>query len=605
MNFFSDTQETTSRFGDHIDDLHDVFRCHGVDFGLPEDFFAFARTMKYHSDLRGDVLRVVKFVMESETNISFRTILTIIAMASGGPEVGTYDGEMSIPVNLVIESLIGVSACSRLKADHPDGLYSDLTVEPARVPALEATQVPAMDGPSAGGGEPTGHTEEEETLPMVALDGSSSDGAVPAGYTDVQAHTDAEETFFKKTGDSSIDQIPPSPPNGYSGPVNDHQSPLGDHGGSNTLAESLTRLELNSLQLKIYLDSIDQRISRMEPRLENVAPLVLSAPAPHPRDEAGARFSAIIPAETDPPLPHHDSPVSNQQDREATEGTAATAPLASPMRLWTDFRGFSSARPSAVPILVGAAMLLLAAFLFLSFGRDTGYAVIHPVKASGEGGVNAGGSSLAPKAASAVSDPRVGPTGEPQVAPVSHPSVAPVSPVIGAEGTSNFAHGSGGTGGSPPVEKQIRSPKPAQISLKSRSQASESSAADAEPSSEMAADTSDETDPAVRTYGLSSAPLSNHLVKVSSGVMAANLLSGPKPSYPTLASLTRTQGNVVMQAVISKNGTVEHLHVIKGHRLLRGAAKNAVKTWRYRPYKIGGVPVEVATIVSVDFSLHH
>jgi outer membrane biosynthesis protein TonB len=50
---------------------------------------------------------------------------------------------------------------------------------------------------------------------------------------------------------------------------------------------------------------------------------------------------------------------------------------------------------------------------------------------------------------------------------------------------------------------------------------------------------------------------------------------------------------------------VEHLHVIKGHRLLRGAAKNAVKTWRYRPYKIGGVPVEVATIVSVDFSLHH
>jgi TonB family protein len=121
----------------------------------------------------------------------------------------------------------------------------------------------------------------------------------------------------------------------------------------------------------------------------------------------------------------------------------------------------------------------------------------------------------------------------------------------------------------------------------------------------MPADTSDETDPAVRTYGLSSAPLSNHLVKVSSGVMAANLLSGPKPSYPTLASLTRTQGNVVMQAVISKNGTVEHLHVIKGHRLLRGAAKNAVKTWRYRPYKIGGVPVEVATIVSVDFSLHH
>jgi TonB family protein len=123
-------------------------------------------------------------------------------------------------------------------------------------------------------------------------------------------------------------------------------------------------------------------------------------------------------------------------------------------------------------------------------------------------------------------------------------------------------------------------------------------------SSEGATDTSEVAALPVRTYKLSSSPSSNHLVNVSSGVMAANLVSSPKPSYPTLASLTHTQGNVVMQAVISKNGTVEHLHVIKGHRLLRGAAKSAVRNWRYRPYKIGGVPVEVATIVSVDFSLH-
>jgi outer membrane biosynthesis protein TonB len=50
---------------------------------------------------------------------------------------------------------------------------------------------------------------------------------------------------------------------------------------------------------------------------------------------------------------------------------------------------------------------------------------------------------------------------------------------------------------------------------------------------------------------------------------------------------------------------VQQLHVIKGHRLLRGAAKNAVRNWRYRPYKVDGVPVDVATTVSVDFSLRH
>src|SRR5438067_2072969 len=59
MNFFSNTQEIAWRFSEYIDDLHDVFRCNDVDFGAPEDFFAFARTLRYHSELRGDVLRVV------------------------------------------------------------------------------------------------------------------------------------------------------------------------------------------------------------------------------------------------------------------------------------------------------------------------------------------------------------------------------------------------------------------------------------------------------------------------------------------------------------------------------------------------------------------
>jgi TonB family protein len=63
------------------------------------------------------------------------------------------------------------------------------------------------------------------------------------------------------------------------------------------------------------------------------------------------------------------------------------------------------------------------------------------------------------------------------------------------------------------------------------------------------------------------------------------------------------QGEVVMRAVISKEGKIEDVHVIKGHRLLRGAATNAVRTWQYRPFLVNGQPVEVATIVTVDFKL--
>jgi TonB family protein len=415
---------------------------------------------------------------------------------------------------------------------------------------------------------------------------------------------------------------------------------LNGDGGSNimaesTLAESLTRLELNSLQLKIYLDSIDQRISRMEPRLENVAPTGLSTAPLHTREEGAARFSAIVPpapdsAETvpaeaisaaaiEPQLPPNDPHVLNEPDRGANAGGAATGPAAMLARLRTGWQEFySSRRQGVLPTLVGVVMVLIAASLFWSFGRDTGYAVVNPVNASMTGAANAGGISAAPRAASSVGDRSAGGAGGSQVAGVSDPSAAPGGSAPGRRsqgGDPASAHSDTSRGVSRPVDAPTPSSNapaktPARTSLLSGppvsgSPSSESAAADGAMSSpEAAADTSDVEAPPVRTYRLSSAPSSNHLVNVSSGIMAANLLSSPKPSYPTLASLTRTQGNVVMQAVISKSGTVEHLHVIKGHHLLRGAAKSAVRNWRYRPYKIGGVPVEVATIVSVDFSLH-
>src|SRR5258708_3655671 len=119
MDFFSHPHANPPLFPDYVQHLREVFHCHGLHFGSPEDFFAFARTVKYHSELRGDVLRVVKSVMESETNISFRTILTVIAVASGGTGVATSGREMGIPVKQVIEALIGVGACRQLNDDHP------------------------------------------------------------------------------------------------------------------------------------------------------------------------------------------------------------------------------------------------------------------------------------------------------------------------------------------------------------------------------------------------------------------------------------------------------------------------------------------------------
>ena len=88
---------------------------------------------------------------------------------------------------------------------------------------------------------------------------------------------------------------------------------------------------------------------------------------------------------------------------------------------------------------------------------------------------------------------------------------------------------------------------------------------------------------------------------VSSGVMAGNLISAPPPHYPRVASLFHVEGQVILQAVVSRSGRVSATHIIRGHRLLRGAAQEAVRKWRYRPYLINGQPTDVATIVTVDF----
>jgi len=59
----------------------------------------------------------------------------------------------------------------------------------------------------------------------------------------------------------------------------------------------------------------------------------------------------------------------------------------------------------------------------------------------------------------------------------------------------------------------------------------------------------------------------------------------------------------VLQAVISKQGTIENLRVLTGHPILVPAAIEAVRQWRYRPYILNNEPVEVETQITVNFSL--
>jgi len=75
------------------------------------------------------------------------------------------------------------------------------------------------------------------------------------------------------------------------------------------------------------------------------------------------------------------------------------------------------------------------------------------------------------------------------------------------------------------------------------------------------------------------------------------------PQYPVIAKTVGLQGTVVLQATISKAGTIENLQVVSGPQMLQQAAIDAVKNWRYRPYLLNDQPVEVETTVNVIFKL--
>lgn len=92
-------------------------------------------------------------------------------------------------------------------------------------------------------------------------------------------------------------------------------------------------------------------------------------------------------------------------------------------------------------------------------------------------------------------------------------------------------------------------------------------------------------------------------ITISKGVAEGMAISKPSPVYPAIARAAGLQGTVVLQATISKTGTIENLHVISGPQMLQQAALNAVKQWRYRPYLLNGDPVEVETTINVIFSL--
>jgi protein TonB len=90
-------------------------------------------------------------------------------------------------------------------------------------------------------------------------------------------------------------------------------------------------------------------------------------------------------------------------------------------------------------------------------------------------------------------------------------------------------------------------------------------------------------------------------IRVGGNVQEPRPIKTVPPVYPALASKARVAGTVVLEATLTKEGTVEAIHVISGHPLLIEAAIAAVKQWQYEPTLLNGEPVSVILTAKVNF----
>lgn len=81
------------------------------------------------------------------------------------------------------------------------------------------------------------------------------------------------------------------------------------------------------------------------------------------------------------------------------------------------------------------------------------------------------------------------------------------------------------------------------------------------------------------------------------------LIHQVSPNYPLEALRAGLQGPVVFEVLVGRDGTIQDLKLVRGYFALGLAAVDAVKQWRFRPYRVNGEIVQMQTFLTVNFPM--
>jgi protein TonB len=77
----------------------------------------------------------------------------------------------------------------------------------------------------------------------------------------------------------------------------------------------------------------------------------------------------------------------------------------------------------------------------------------------------------------------------------------------------------------------------------------------------------------------------------------------PAPSYPPTARTARVTGRVTVFLMLDEKGMVAKVERTDGPEMLRGAAADAARRWKFRPTVVNGQPVRVSGYINFNFTL--
>ncbi len=91
-------------------------------------------------------------------------------------------------------------------------------------------------------------------------------------------------------------------------------------------------------------------------------------------------------------------------------------------------------------------------------------------------------------------------------------------------------------------------------------------------------------------------------IRVGGSIQEPRKIHNVQPVYPAAASAAGLEGDIYIEAVVTREGTVASARVVQGVPMLNQAALEAVRQWRFTPTTLNGVPTDVSMTVRVSFS---